>query len=92
VVPRAREDQQVEALAGVARWLAGTSMTPIEFQRLHEPVWRELELAAGLRRRDVIDSPPQGDKGTAVTDRPASPRSTAPPASTSSWPGCAPTR
>ena len=26
-------------------------MTPFEFQRLHEPAWRELELACGLRRR-----------------------------------------
>lgn len=30
-------------------------MTPLEFERLHEPVWRELELAAGRRRRDAGD-------------------------------------
>jgi uncharacterized membrane protein SpoIIM required for sporulation len=43
-------------------------MTPFEFQRLHEPIWRELELAAGLRRRDVGDAAPDA-AGTAEKDR-----------------------
>jgi uncharacterized membrane protein SpoIIM required for sporulation len=43
-------------------------MTPLEFERVHEPLWRELELAAGLRRRDPGD-PATDAVGGAGKDR-----------------------